>query len=225
MFGEDMMLYVSGKSRSEIGGIEPTETFNQWALDNKNLMDRFEGVAGFMAPGQSEFSFAVWKKQIDRGERTRLSAREVIDQAELMVGSAKFRAARLRFGAYPTSEQRTWLRAYRSALHRELPGFPEVASFDPAKFPTFVSELRQLVETPEMANNDVAAATKIYLEKRDQVLASAGQIGLLTIKSRKAAPLRDYLASIGEALIQKYPDFKRIYEQKLQAELMQYEEQ
>ena len=225
MFGEDMMLYVSGKSRSEIGGIEPTETFNQWALDNKNLMDRFEGVAGFMAPGQSEFSFAVWKKQIDRGERTRLSAREVIDQAELMVGSAKFRAARLRFGAYPTSEQRTWLRAYRSALHKELPGFPEVASFDPAKFPTFVGELRQLVDTPEMANNDVATATKIYLEKRDQVLASAGQVGLLTIKSRRTAPLRDYLASIGEALIQKYPDFKRIYEQKLQAELMQYEEQ
>jgi hypothetical protein len=106
-----------------------------------------------------------------------------------------------------------------------LPGFPEVASFDPAKFPTFVGELRQLVDTPEMANNDVATATKIYLEKRDQVLASAGQVGLLTIKSRRTAPLRDYLASIGEALIQKYPDFKRIYEQKLQAELMQYEEQ
>lgn len=224
-FGDDMMLYVSGKSRSEIGGLEPTETFNKWALENKNLMERFEGVAGFMAPGQSEFSFAVWKKQIDRGERTRLTAREVIEQSELMVGSAKFRNARLRFGAYPTAEQRTWLRAYRSALHKELPGFPEIASFDPSKFPTFVSELQQLVNTPEMQNNDVAKATRIYLSKRDQVLAAAGQAGLLTIKSRQTAPLRDYLASIGEALIEKYPDFKRVFEQKLQAELMQYENQ
>ena len=223
-FGDDMMLYISGKSRSEIGGLTPTDAFEAWANDNKDLMSQYKGVAGFLAEGESDFSFAVWKKQVDRGDRSRLTAREILDQSELMVGSAKFRAARLKFGAYPTSQQRTWLRSYRAALHAELPGFPEIASFDPAEFPTFVENLKQLIADPKVANNDVAIASQIYLKKRDEVLAQAGQAGYLTIKSRATAPLRDYLASIGDALIAKYPEFKRIFEQKLQAELMQYEQ-
>ena len=141
-----------------------------------------------------------------------------------MVGSAKFRAARLKFGAYPTANQRIWLRSYRASLHKELPGFPEIASFDPAEFPTFVENLKQLIADPKVANNDVAIASQIYLKKRDEVLAQAGQSGYLTIKSRATAPLRDYLASIGDTLIAQYPEFKRIFEQKLQAELMQYEQ-
>jgi hypothetical protein len=223
-FGDDMMLYISGKSRSEIGGLTPTAAFEEWANNNKDLMAQYKGVAGFLAEGESDFSFAVWKKQIDRGDRSRLTAREVLDQSELMVGSAKFRAARLKFGAYPTANQRTWLRSYRAALHAELPGFPEIASFDPAEFPTFVENLKQLIADPKVANNDVAIASQIYLKKRDEVLAQAGQAGYLTIKSRAMSPLRDYLASIGDALIAKYPEFKRIFEQKLQAELMQYEQ-
>ena len=85
--------------------------------------------------------------------------------------------------------------------------------------------MRQAVTDPKLANNDIATAAQIYLDRRDQALAAAQASGYVGLSSRAAAPLREYLASIGEALIEKYPDFKRLYEQKLQAELMQYTEE
>ena len=224
-YGDDMILYVSGKSKSQIAGLEPTAEFETWANNNKSVLSKYKDVAGFFAPGGADFNFQVWKAQVDKGERERLSASDIIEQAQLMVGSAKFRQARLKYGPYPNREQQAWLREYRKALHAELPGFPEVASFDPAEFPTLIGQLRQAVIDPKLANNDIATAAQIYLDKRDQAIAAAQASGYVGLSSRAAAPLREYLASIGEALIEKYPDFKRLYEQKLQAELMQYTEE
>lgn len=224
-YGDDMMLYVSGKSRSEIQGLEPTEKFEQWSQENKSLMAKYKDTAGFFAPGGDEFSFQVWKTQVDRGERVRLTADEVITQAQLMVGSARYRQARLKFGPYPTREQQAWLREYRAVLNKELPGFPKVASFDPAEFPTFVDQLKQIITEPKLQDNAAAQATAIYLERRDEALAAAQRAGFVGLSSRTTAPLRNYLASIADELIAEYPEFKRIYEQKLQAELMQYTEE
>lgn len=224
-YGDDMMLYVSGKSRSEIQGLEPTQKFEDWSQENKSLMEKFKNTAAFFAPGGDDFSFQVWKSQVDRGERVRLSADEVIAQAQLMVGSAKYRAARLKFGPYPTREQQAWLREYRTVLNEELPGFPRVASFDPAEFPTFIDELKLAVADPKLQDNEAAQATVQYLERREEALAAAQQAGYVGLSSRAAVPLRNYLASIADELIAEYPEFKRIYEQKLQAELMQYTEE
>lgn len=224
-YGDDMLLYVSGKSKSEISGLEPTSEFEVWAKQNKSVMSKYKDVAGFFAPGGADFNFQVWKAQVDSGQRERLSASEIIDQAQLMVGSAKYRQARLKFGPYPSREQQAWLREYRKALHSELPGFPEVASFDPSEFPKMIGQLRLAVQEPKLADNDVVKAVQIYLDKRDAAIAQAQAAGFVGLSSRTVAPLREYLASIGEALIEKYPDFKRIYEQKLQAELMQYTEE
>lgn len=224
-YGDDMMLYVSGKSRSEVDGMEPTQKFEDWSQENKSLMAKFKKTAAFFAPGGDDFSFQVWKTQVDRGERVRLTADEVITQAQLMVGSAKYRSARLKFGPYPTREQQAWLREYRAVLNQELPGFPKVASFDPAEFPTFVDELKLAVADPKLQDNPAAQATTQYLERREAALAAAREAGYVGLSSRAAVPLRNYLASIAEELIQEYPEFKRIYEQKLQAELMQYTEE
>jgi hypothetical protein len=224
-FGDEVMMYVSGKSRAEVGGIQPTEKFEQWAKDNKVLMNRYKGVAGFFASGQDDFSFTAWKAQVDRGERVRLTAQEIVEQAEKMVGSALYRQARLKYGAYPTKPQQDWLRQYRIALHNKYPGFPEMPSFDPSEFPQFLSELRDMLNEPSLANNDVAIATRSYLAERDQALAQAAAAGLSSLKSKRVAPLRNYLARVADVLMEKYPDFKRIFEQKLQAELLQYEEE
>lgn len=224
-YGDDMLLYVSGKSKSDIAGLEPTAEFEQWAKQNKSAMNKYKEVAGFFAPGGADFNFQVWKAQVDKGQRERLSASDIIDQAQLMVGSAKFRQARLKYGPYPNREQQAWLREYRKALHAELPGFPEVASFNPSEFPKMIDQLYKATLDPSLADNDVVTAAQIYLDRRDSAIAQAQAAGLVGLSSRSAAPLRQYLASIGEALIQKYPDFKRLYEQKLQAELMQYTEE
>ena len=223
-FGDQAMLYVSGKSKSEVGGLLPQEQFDRWADSNSALMSRFKDVAGFMAPGGDEFSFLVWKRQIERGQRTRLSAREIVDQAENMVGASLFRAKRLKYGPFPSQDQRAYLRLYRAALHEKYPGFPPVADFNTGEFDTFMSGLRQVVDDASMKDNQAAIATRFYLRKREQVLAQAQAAGLVTIRSKAATPLRDYLATVGEALVQKYPDFERVFEQKLQAELMQYED-
>jgi hypothetical protein len=226
IFGDEAMLYVSGKSRAQIGGLLPTEEFEEWAKKNSELMGRsdYKDVAGFLAPGGDEFSFLAWRKQTDRGQRVKMTGREVVDNAENAVGAAKFRAARIKYGPYPSREQRAWLRTYRAQLHKELPGFPEFASFDVGEFDNFIVNLQSVVSEPSVKNNQVAIATRIYLDKRNQAIAKAREAGLVGLKSRAATPLRDYLATIGDALVQKYPDFARVFEQKLQAELMQYED-
>ena len=224
IYGEDAMLYLSSKSQATVDGLEATKEFGDWERTNGDIIKAFPDIAAFFAPGGSDFDFQVWQRQIKGGKRIRLTDKQVIEQAQYRVASSQYRAYRAQVGAYPTSEQRAWLKSIREALNAQYPGFPVVPVFTVGEFEKKVVEMKQAVADSRLKNNDIAKALNTYLGYRDQVLAqwinSGGSAqGLAT--ARAAEPLRGYLTSIGDALALQVPDFGRIWERELLSEVDQ----
>jgi hypothetical protein len=222
LFGDDALLYLSSKSKSVAGGLEASEQFGDWERDNENLLEQFPATAGYFAPGGDDFSFEVWDRQIRKGRRERLSDADIIKQAQYRMGASIYRSYRTQVGAYPTAEQRAWLGNIRKEINKRYAGFPVTPVFTVGEFESKLAEMRTLIQLPQLQNNGVAKSIATYLDYRDkavqQYVASGGKEGGFDT-AKKAEPLRDYLVSIGQALIQQNPDFARIWDRELSSEV------
>jgi hypothetical protein len=221
-FGDEAFVYAAGKTRALREGLEATEEFGAWERQNQDLLGEYADVAAYLAPSGSDFSFAVWQRQVMTGEREKLTDRELILLAQERVGAAKYRAMRLKAGPYPTEEVRGLLRQYREALSQQYRGFPAVAQFEVGKFEEQMIQLRDMVSDQRTEGNPVADALRTYLGYRDALLQKARDAGYVANTLRQAKGLenlRDYLASIGNQLIQETPEFARVYERLLSQEV------
>ena len=224
IYGEDALLYLSSKSKATVEGLEATKEFGDWERTNGDVIKAFPDIAAFFAPGGSDFDFQVWQRQIKGGKRVRLTDKQVIEQAQYRVASSQYKAYRAQVGAYPTAEQRAWLKNVRIELNKKYPGFPVVPVFTVGEFEKKIGQMKDAVADPRLKDNDVAKAVNTYFGYRDQVLAqwiaSGGSAqGLATAKG--AEPLRGYLTSIGDALVLQVPDFGRVWERELLSEVDQ----
>jgi hypothetical protein len=222
LFGDDALLYLSSKSKSVAGGLEASEQFGDWERDNENLLEQFPAVAGYLAPGGDDFSFEVWDRQLRKGRRERLPDVEIIKQAQYRMGASIYRSYRTQVGAYPTAEQRAWLGNVRKEINKRYAGFPVTPVFTVGEFESKLADMRSLIELPQLENNGVAKSISTYLDYRDkavqQYVSAGGKEGGFDT-SKKAEPLRDYLVSIGQALIQQNPDFARVWDRELSSEV------
>lgn len=219
IYGNDALLYVSNKTQSVKGGLEASTAFGNWERENQALFNAYPDVAGFMAPGGDNFSFAVWSRQLATGKRRRLTDREMVELAQYRVASAKYRELRDKLPTNPTDDQRRWLRNWRIQLNKEYPGFPAVAEFNPGQFPAQIEQMKRMVADPRLQGNDVADALKTYLDARDQAIERATQAGYANLSSIAATPLRDWLSNVGKALKVDTPEFARIYDRLLANEI------
>jgi hypothetical protein len=218
-FGEDAFIYLGHKTEPIAGGLEASEAFGDWQRNNGGLFEQYKQSAGYFAPGGDDFSFETWNRQIQKGQRRRLSAPEMVAAAQYRLGAAVYRSKRNQLGDRISTEQRDWLTQWRVYLNSQYPGFPAKANFNPGEFDSFIGELKQAVQDDRLGNNEVAQAVKEYIAARDKALAQAGAVNLKSLDSVRAEPLRDWLSSIAQVLIQRTPEFSRIFEDKLAAEV------
>lgn len=218
-FGEDAFIYLGHKTEPIAGGLEASEAFGDWQRNNGALFEQYKQSAGYFAPGGDDFSFETWNRQIQKGQRRRLTAPEMVAAAQYRLGAAVYRSKRNQLGDRITTEQRDWLGQWRVYLNSQYPGFPAKANFNPGEFDSFIGELKQAVQDDRLGNNEVAQAVKEYIAARDKALAQAGAANLKSLDSVRAEPLRDWLSSIAQVLIQRTPEFSRIFEDKLAAEV------
>jgi len=223
-FGEDAFIYLSSKTRSVAGGLEASEEFGDWERSNQGLFQKYPDVAGFMAPSGDDFSFEVWNRQLRSGKRERLTAREVVEQAQYRIASSRYRALRDKLPANPSQQQKDWLRQWRVQLNKEYPSFPVVADFNPGEYPAKIVALKNLVMEPSLSDNNVAQTTAQYLAFRDKAIAryvqSGGREGGFG-QAKAAEPLRDWLFNVGQALMLETPEFGRIWDRLLSNEVEQ----
>jgi hypothetical protein len=218
-FGENAFIYLGHKTEPIAGGLEASEAFGNWQRNNGDLFSQYSQTAGYFAPGGDDFSFETWNRQLQKGQRRRLTAPEMVAAAQYRLGAAVYRSKRNQLGDRISTEQRDWLGQWRKYLNSQYPGFPIKADFNPGQFESFVSELKFAVQDERLADNDVAQAVKEYIAARDKALAQAGAVNLKSLDSTRAEPLRDWLGSIAQVLIQRTPEFARIFEDKLAAEV------
>ena len=218
-YGDEMALYVSSKSRSNAEGLEATEEFGKWEGDNKQLIEDYPEVARYFAPAGSDFSFAVYDRQLKAGERVKLTDDELIKLAQQRIGSAKFRQAREQVGPYPSDSAKDVLKRYRSFLSKKYPGFPEFAEFEVGKYYNDVADLKKIVFDDRIAETGVGKAVREYLLAREQAIARSGSTEQGFRQTKSAARLRDGLAALGLALSKQEPNFARIFDRLLASEV------
>jgi hypothetical protein len=216
LYGDELALYVSSKSRALREGLEATQEFGDWQATNQAILDRYQRVGAYFGPVGSDFNFTVWEQQRQEKEREKLSDRELIALAQLRIGSAKYRALRKMFPPDPSDKQRQVLAAYRVQLHDELPGFPELPEFEVNKFENSLTELRDALNDSRLADNPIIGQVRRYLEVRDSLEAMDGG---LSLRSKKKQKYRGYLFALGESMGQENPEFDRIWSRLLSQEV------
>ena len=218
-YGDEVALYVSSKSRAAVEGLEATSEFNDWERRNGDLISLYPEVSRYLAPAGSDFNFTVYDRQTRAGERVKLTDDQIIELAQVRIGSANFRAARQQVGPYPSDEAKDLLKRYRAFLSKKYPGFPAVAEFQVGKYYNDILELKQLVFDKRVTVDGTVTAIRQYLLAREQAIAASGvsESGFRSAKS--AEPLRDKLASIGLVLSESEPNFARIYDRLLASEV------
>jgi hypothetical protein len=58
-FGDDAFLYIAGKTKSVVGGLDSSTKFGDFERSNSDLFSTYPDVAGYLAPVGTNFDFQV----------------------------------------------------------------------------------------------------------------------------------------------------------------------
>jgi len=218
-YGEDVFVYLSGKTKAVYGGLQASKQFGDFERANKGLFRKYSGVAGFFVEGGTDLDWQVYSRQLEKGQRERLTPQETLEAAQKYAAYSQYRQVQDLVGPYPNAEQKQYLRDFREYLGEMYPGFTS-GTFDPNKLKTQIDELTRAVNDPSLADNDIAEAARLYLQTREAVLVEATNRGLSGIdRSKNAADLRGYLREYAVTLKEQYPNFARMYDRLLLQEV------
>jgi len=162
----------------------------------------------------------TYLRQIATGKRRRITdPMELQRDAEAVVGKALYRRAVREFPQNPNEVDQAQLREYRRQLENELPGF-KYEIIELGEREVLISQVIDAARTAsELTENPVAEAIRAYSVYRDnaiqEAITRAGEYtdGLLTRKAN--ADLRQYLRNVGEKIINRIPEFERVWSRLL----------
>jgi hypothetical protein len=220
-FGTDTLLYVKGRTETVGQGLDASQIFGDWERRNTDLAEAFPTVFGYFAPVGSEFDLQTYLRQIATGKRRRITdPTELQADAEAVVGKALYRRAVRDFPRNPNEVDEAALREYRRQLEEELPGF-KYQVIELGQREIYMAQLFQAArEAPDLQDNPIAEAVRVYEQYRSNAMREAelrnngepGE-GLLTRKANE--DLRQYLRNIGETIINRTPEFERVWSRLL----------
>ena len=217
LYGDELALYVSSKSKALRDGLEATQEFGDWTALNQDILDKYERVGAYFGPTGSDFNFTVWNQQQEEGEREKLGDKELIKLAQFRIGSTKYRAFRRTMPPTLNDKQRSVLAAFRESLHEQFPGFPVKAEYTVGEFDNSLVEIREAIVDSRLANNPIINALREYMQVRDALELGSGQ----SLKAKRNASNRSTLYSYGEALSTQNAEFARIWDRLLSQEVEQ----
>jgi hypothetical protein len=102
-------------------------------------------------------------------------------------------------------------------LYEQYPGF-ERADINTNKVPANISVLYEAAFDPRMDNNNIAIATRQYLNARDYALEIAAERGV-GLGAEANSDLQGILRGEGERLVGQYPEFARLWDRLLFSEV------
>lgn len=213
-FGDDAFLYVAGKTKSAVGGLDASTKFGNFERSNTSLFSRYGDVAGYLSPVGTNFDYQVYIRQLDNGSRVKLKPSELVEEAQSLVGRSLYRQVVRGFGADKSDEAKNKMRAIRELLKKEYPGFA-TSPIDINKLSSQLVQLEKAVNDPITEGNVIAEAAKLYFDARNQVLVEAQNRGFTTLAGKQVSDLRVMLRNIGDLLVKQYPEFGRLFDRVL----------
>ena len=223
-FGSDTFLYLRGTTTAVSKGIDASEEFGDWERNNKSFRETHRDVFGYFADVGTQFDLETYLRQIKTGDRRRVvDPTELQADSESVVGKAMYRQAVREAGMNPTPATQGMLRKYRAYLYQALPGF-STAPLDINQQADTIRKIEDASRDPLMAGNEIARAAVVYFDARAEAIeianqrriAGGGQAALQNALSGNAnADLRAYLRHTGEMLVNRFPEFERLFSREL----------
>lgn len=217
LFGDDAFLYLAGKTKATVGGLDASKEFSAWERGNTKFFDTYEEVAGYFAPIGTEFDYQVYLRQIELGLRELLKPDELIAESQRLVGVAFHRELVTSAGFNVSKEEKKIIQDYRKELYKKYPGFARSA-VDINKQPANISVLYEAAFDSRMDDNPIAKATREYLDTRDFALKIAEERGF-GLGAEANDDLKEILRNEGERLSDLYPEFTRLWDRLLFSEV------
>lgn len=222
-YGDGIFLLLQGKTAEVVPGSPITKEGADWERANTGIVKSFPQVFGFFAPQGDDLDSSAFARQMAKGRRVRITPDQAVHLANGRRAAAVYAAAKAKAGPRPSAEAKAWLRQIRQGLTQNFPGFgervgvPEGASTD-----LLISQLTDAVEDERLADNPVAESVKVYLAARQKASDAAVAAGLTDTSFRSAAAMegtRAWLRQIGEALVDRDPQFEAVWSRVFDREL------
>lgn len=213
-FGDDAFLYVAGKSKATVGGLDASTKFGEFERNNTSLFARYKDVAGYFSPVGTNFDYQVYLRQLTTGQREKLKPSELVEEAQALVGKALYKTAVRQVGPTPTEDQRNALREVRNQIGNYFPGYL-TQPVDINRLPAQIVQTQAAAFDPILDNNPVAEGARLYFTVRQQALDEAARRGFVSLGGKQVADLRGWLRSAADEIIAKYPEFQRLYDRVL----------
>jgi len=187
-------------------GYEPTNLAT-YALIKKDpsVIDTYKDTYGYFYPN-GQLSMVLYDFQKSRGVYGKLSAKQIMEKATYI----RYTAAKERLDTRSVGEG--WSASDHAAATKSLTDtFNQrglvIPPHDTQWQDRVIVQLKRAVNDPKLIDSDSLSGVRAYLIQRDKALAAAGT----TFKAASSAPQREWLAGEAKTLIEKYPDFQKIF--------------
>jgi hypothetical protein len=230
-WGEIVWPYTGTLTRSNIGGQVASREFNAWASENKDLVDQYPLVAGYLGPRSGDRTFEAWQQQSQSGRREIKDVETASQEAQQRLGNYLYYSFRDNFteDQLKMPQVRSLLADKLQAISTDLPLYSppgEQRKDSQERVRRQLSQLRAIVDNPDLRGNGVVQTLSQYFDARDKavnaMIASNGTVNVGNWGTVKAAKeLRLYLANqLAPFLIAQNPAFRDVYEQVLSYEFI-----
>ncbi len=225
-YGANAAAFMQGKSYSTTPSTPSTADFSNWVRGDQAaaLQKKYGDVANLFGPQGEGFDYQQYLRNIRSGATVSLTPEQFAQQSNDRVAKMIFYNYKDRFGPTPSKEQRAWLSDLRTQLREKFPGFDVALPGKPDQETVkqqYIPAIERAVQDESLADSDIAQMARIYLAARAQAQASAEAAGYTSFAQAKAAaPLREWLRQIGEALGQRVPDFAVMYDRVFDREMV-----
>lgn len=215
-YGEDAILAIIPQSGASTYGIPRNQQQYNFVLNNPEVKELFPSTYGFFLPQTDDFDYDIYLKSFLTGEREDLSAEQWLNLANSMQGDMMYRHYTRQLGGRTDRAARDYMRQVRQKIDEMYPVGPTGLPKKP-ETADMVRELTQAVDNPAILRTDAGKGLELYLQYRAQALERAAQMehetssGLLS-SSRELEPVRMWLHTVAQKVMEKHPDFSLMFD-------------
>lgn len=212
-FGDDAFLYIQGKTQSKAGGLDASSKFGQFERNNTTLFKKHGEVAGYFGDVGTNFDYAVYARQLETGQREKLTPSEFLEEAQKSIARSLYRTAQRAVGPNPDSIQKDALRSVKKLLQERYPGY-QTMTIDINAAQARIENVRDAAFDSILDNNKIAIATRAYFQARDNAINELQNRGIVSgdLGVKTASDLRAALRNVADILIGRYPEFERLFD-------------
>lgn len=187
-------------------GYEPTNlpTYNLIS-NNPSVLNKYPDVYGTFYPN-GELSQVLYKYQQARGSFSKMSAKEIMQQATQVRYYAALDRLRSRsIGEGWTPDQ---YKSAQTALSETFKMRDLSYTTDTGKQDRIISQLRAAAVDEKLADSDAIVGLRDYLYLRDKALDASG---MKTLQNVASEPQRIWLAEQAQKILDSHPEFQKMY--------------